>query len=300
MLAGENVELNPNPEDAIPGFYRTRRGKAASFEPVSIFLHEGTPFALRSGEAVKVESVWPGCALNPIKYEEYERVAEKGLAWSDADETVEQLAQMGDNSNAFAALDPAEVYDKEIEIAEQGVAKYPEIVNDEMQARAQALRSKLLELSTGADKERETRKRPLLEEGKKVDGKWMPLVKRAKAAADRLREVMSAWETKKFRAEQEAERKRAAQIAAAQQMGLEVDPPPATPLRNGGPIKGASGRAASVRVVKVAVIVDQQAVYDFFKGRPEVLKLLTELAQRAVDLGNDVPGIEINNERRVA
>jgi hypothetical protein len=54
-------------------------------------------------------------------------------------------------------------------------------------------------------------------------------------------------------------------------------------------IKGASGRAASVRTKKVVTKIDLLKAWEQFGGMPEVYNLLMNLAQRSVDAGIPTP-----------
>jgi hypothetical protein len=130
----------------------------------------------------------------------------------------------------------------------------------------------LLELSGEADKQREGLKRPIIDAGKAIDAKWQPLVKKAKDFADTIRAAISAWETTKLRKAQ------------------------AVPTT----IKGAAGRAASVKPRRVVTaITNIDVLFQALKGRPEVLALFMELAQKIVDANQDVLGVTIEQRMDV-
>jgi hypothetical protein len=52
-------------------------------------------------------------------------------------------------------------------------------------------------------------------------------------------------------------------------------------------------------VVKVATVADQDAAYGYLKAQPELVALILKLAQKAVDSGFTVPGVDITEERKV-
>lgn len=292
-LRGEKPEANPdNPQ---PGFYRMRKGKGGPFVPVAVFYDDKDALWVTPDSA---REKWEYFCDKPISHEVYTAVAERGENWPDIDATVaeQQRQRIGGNN---PPEDEAIILQEQIEAAAAAVNAYAKITDDETHRKAQTLRSRLLELSGTADKRREALKRPHLEASKEIDAKWQPLVKMAKSFADSIRTAMEAWENEKLRREREEQRKAeeaARKAAEAGKPAPVAPPPPAAPP----PIKGAAGRAASVKLVRVATVTDQDAVYRYMRDRPEVTGLLANLAQRAVDAGHDVPGVTIEERRKVA
>lgn len=310
LLKGEKIDVDPN--TPFTGYYRTRRGRGGPFVPVAYWRDQsGNLVCTIDGKVIDEDKAierWPYCVKNPISHEWFVAVSDGG-AWPDIDSVVdEQIAGAGHNNGP---TDEAEVLREQIEAASAGVGEYSKITDDSTAAKAQSLRSRLLDLHRTADKTREAEKKPHLEAGKAVDAKWQPLVKKAKEAADTVARAMSAFETEKARIAREAEAARQAAIReqeeAARKAAEAGKPapkpaalPPAPEPVAATPIKGAYGRAASVKVVKVATVTDQDAVYRFMRERPEVAELLTSLAQRAVNAGHEVPGVSIEEQRKVA
>lgn len=296
--------------DADPqlGFYRKRTGKAAGYVPVAIWEQDGGILALVDGKSADAAEIWTFVCQYPI-LEEWYRARMEGQPWPDESAAVTaSLAHRTDTNNP--PTDEAEILKGQIDAASAGVAEYSEIKDDETAAKAQSLRSRLLELSGDADKKREALKKPHFEAGKAVDAKFQPLVKAAKAAADLIRDALGAHETRKAR---EAERvrliaeearikaEREAVKAAAAGKPLPVPaapPPPPEPVQT--TVRGAYGRAASVKVVKVAKVVDQDAAYSGLKTHPEMIALIATLAQRAATAGIPLPGVEVTEERKVS
>lgn len=312
--------------DPQPGFYRKRTGKAAGYVPVAIWIaDEGGALALCDGKSVDAAEIWTYVCQYPI-LEEWYRAKMAGQRWPDEDLAVTQsLAHDLKNSTA----DPAEALTDQIDAALAGVSEYGEISSDETAAKAQSLRSRLLELSGEADKTREAEKRPHLEAGRNIDAKWQPLVKKAKEAADLIRSALGAHETRKAReaerirqeaervrlaAEREAARLRAEAEAAARKAEEEgrpalapvvvpepePAPAPAPVPETATAIRGAYGRAAAVKVVKVAKVVDQDKAYMAMRTHKELGELIAKLAQRAATAGVSVDGVEVTEERVVA
>lgn len=300
MLRGEKPEIHP--DDPQDGFYRTRERKGGPMVPVAIWTNEdGALQCVIGGKLVDENTArerWQYIAANPITHEVHTAVAERGEQWPDIDAGVaDDIAGAGHN-RAPADDDPEFLRDQ-IERLKEGVKEYAKITSDDQAAKAQTLRARLNELAGKADKTREKLKRPHLEAGKEVDATYQPLVKSAKEGADQIARALSAHETEKYRAEQEARRKAEEEARRAAEAGKPAPvapPPPPAPA----PIKGAAGRAATVKLVRVVTVTDQDAVYAYCRTHPEVVNLLAQLAQRAVDAGRDVPGVSVEEQRRVA
>lgn len=308
--------------DPQPGFYRKRTGKAAGYVPVAIWEQDGRILALVDGKEVDAAEIWSFVCQYPI-LEEWYRARMVGQAWPDESAAVTASLKPPPSGHNNPPTDEAEILKDQIDAASAGVAEYAEITSDETAAKAQSLRSRLLELSGSADKLREDRKRPHLEAGKEIDGKFMPLVKLAKNGADAIRAALGAHETRKAReaerlrreaeeARQKAERERAEAEAAARTAEAAGQPAPRVPEPVPEPpapapvpeaatnIRGAYGRAAAVKVVKVAKVVDQDKAYLAMRTHKELVELIAKLAQRAATAGVSVDGVEVTEERAVA
>lgn len=287
--------------DPQQGFYRVRDGKGGPFLPVAIWQQDGQWIALRNGKDADAAAIWTWCCRNPITEEAYYAALETGK-WADVAEGI------GHNSGE---LDPFERLTDQIEAAKANVKTYSKIDSDEMQAKAQSARARLNELSNEAEKIRKQEKEPHFEAGKAVDAKWQPLVKGAKDGADTIGKSMSAYETDKARRIAEERRKveeETRRVEAENRKREEAGKPAVVtePVRQAEPepasttIKGGYGRAASVRVVKIATVVDQDKAYHAMKTHPELCDLIAKLAQRAVDKGHEIDGVTVEERRKVA
>lgn len=300
LLAGNAIDTDPN--EPFTGYYRMRRGKGGRLVPVAYWRVDGALMCMVDGRQIdelRAVEIWPYCVKQPIPHDWYLAVTERGEPWPDMDAAVHEQIAPGRGHNQGPS-DEAEILREQIEAAKASVGDYQTISDDATAARAQSLRSRLLELARTADKTREAAKKPHLDASKAVDAKWQPLVKMAKEAADMVARAMSAFETEKLRREREEQRKaeEAARKAAASGKPVPIAPvPSAVPAT---PIKGAYGRAAAVKLVKVAAVVDQDKAYAFFRTSPEMIALIQKLSQRAVDAGQDVPGVVAEEQRKVS
>lgn len=301
--------------DAQQGYYRAKN-KDKTFDPVAIFYPEGSDklVAYRKGKDVDAGTIWSFCCRHPVSYEAY-LSAMSGKGWPDDDKTVaEQInapaPTIGDNSGDVSQVD--EISDQ-IEAALAGMSAYVKIDDDATAKKALSLRNRLNELSNQADKIRKAEKEPHLAAGKAVDEMWQPLVKKAKAGADEVRNAIGAWETEKYNRQREAERKAeeariAAERAAREEEGetavldapkVETQPaPPAEPI---GQVQATYGKAASVSVKTVVdQITDYPKLAVYMSQHPELQELLRKLAQRALDAGRtNIPGITTKEEAKV-
>lgn len=306
-LAGNFGEVHDG--DAQPGFWRRRSRRAGPFDPVAIW-HDGTKLVALVGDTpVDAGDVWSYCCRFPVTKAQYDNRLKTGMWHDDDPAVVESLAHGASNS---AAVDEADILKEEIETAAAGVSAYVKIRDDATAAKAQALRSRLLELSGKADKTRENQKKPHLEAGKVIDSKWTPLVKLSKVAADTIRAALGAHETRKANelaaaekikeeARIKAERERVKAAAAGRPVPAPIPEPPAPPMPVASTtIRGGSGRGAAVRVVKKATVVDQDRAYLSMRLHPELVELIAKLAQRAATAGVPVDGVEVTEERVVS
>lgn len=310
LLKGEKIDVDPN--TPFTGYYRTRKGKGGPFVPVAYWRDQaGNLVCTVDGKVIDEDKAierWPYCVKNPISHDWFTIVSDGG-AWPDIDSVVdEQIAAPGHNNGP---TDEAEILREQIEAATAGISEYANITSDEQSAKAQSLRARLNELSGKADKIREAEKKPHLEAGRAIDAKFQPLVKKAKAGADAVAKAMSTWENEKARVAREAEAKRQAAIREQEEAAWKaaeagkpapkpVELPPTPESVAATPIKGAYGRAASVKIVKVASVVDQDAAYAAMRTHPELVDLIAKLAQRAVNAGHEIPGVNVSEERKVA
>jgi hypothetical protein len=297
--------------DAQQGYFRAKNQNGA-FDPVAIFYPEGSDdlVAYRAGREVRPDAIWTWACRNPVTFEAY-TAAVDGKGWPDDDEVVAAQIQppepgIGDNSGE---VDEAEKLKDQIEAAKKGATAYAKITDDATLAKAQSLRSRLLELKGDAEKKHKREKEPHLEAGRAVDKRWLPLAKDAEAVAKSIRGAMDNWETEKLqerrRLERVAEQVRLDALAAARQAQpdaevIEAPAPSVAPMAAPAPIKGTYGKAASVSIKKVVTeVTDWAALSAFMIGHPEVQALLSSLAQRAVDKGHDVPGVKVEERAAV-
>jgi hypothetical protein len=302
--------------DAQPGFYRKRVSKGGPFLPVAIWADGGKIIATVDGKEADAADIWSYVCDKPVTEDAF-RARSAGQPWPDEDVAVTRSLAPPPAGDNHPPQDEADQLAAQIEAASENAKAYENITDDETASKAQSARSRLNELSRDADKKRESEKKPHLDAGKNIDAKWQPLVKAAKAAADAIAKALSAHETRKARAIEdarikaeaarqlalEAERKRALEASPVTGtdavLPVELPPPPPPPVA-AQPIRGAYGRAAAVKVVKVATVEDYDEATTYFRNNAEYRAVIDKLAQKAVDSGYTVPGVKVTEERKVA
>jgi len=318
---GKSIKITTTP---IPGFYKRRMVKNGPFVPVWIYPQPengdtGPWLARRTEEGTRKEvdahREWEKCYGRPITQQEYEHVAEQGGEWFGTDRIVgEQMrdrAKPGDNNPP----DDAEVLQDQINNALIGVEQYSKLLrwtkrgktdvpvveslikDDDTFAKAQTMRSRLNELAREAEAEFRKEKDPINVEANRVDARWK-FRQKAEEGALVIRSAMEIYQTAQLEAAKKAEEeaRKAAEAAAEEEdfsFAAPPPPPPPPPPSVQTTVKGAYGRAATLgQKFDVVAITDQDAVYQYLKSHREMAPFLLQLAQRAVDAGHDVPGIE--------
>lgn len=315
-LAGEKIPTYESDVDV--GFYRKRNKdketKAITWEPVAFWM-DGEELAGRIGNrdltADQCVALWTWVVAYPITEEEYRRVAEQGLPWSDAHTPAPKAKNAPAASPAPANAVSEPTLSEQIEKLAAGASQYAKIEDDGTAKRAQSLRASLTELAGKADKARAAEKEPHLEAGRKVDAQWMPVVKLAKDTAATIRSAMEAWENEKRRiariAAEKAERERLEFERQRREAEVKNAPPPPPPVAPPPPntpppseqIRGAVGRAAAVSVWHEVIVDDEAAAYAALKGDAELSALIKKLAQKKTDAGMTVAGTHTEERTRV-
>lgn len=301
-------------DEAQSGFFRKRTSRAGPFVPVALWHTDNGMVAIVDGKAADASEIWSFVCPHPITEAAYHERVKTGK-WADEDVAIAASlepppAGMGDNN---PPQDEAEILAGKIEAASANAADYETINDDETAAKAQSVRSRLLELSGDADKARTALVRPHLDAQNAINDKWQPLVKGAKSVADMIKASITGHENRQKAIRDKATADRAEALAAAQRAvekaaaaGKPVPaPPPLPPAPEPVPeakkIAGSYGRAASVKTIKVAKVVDQDAAYLSMKAHPEIVTLIAALAQRALKAGMEhtLKGVEIVEEIEV-
>lgn len=317
-LEGSTDPINANEPQC--GYYRKRDGKGGPWLPVAIWMHAEQGMVCRvAGDMVQPDDVWTWVAKNPVRKEDAQ-IAFKTGAWPGDAPPV--TASMGDNN---PPTEPVELIPLEIEAATEWLGKVKAITTQEHADIASNRVSNLRDLKRKAEAAHKFEKEPHLIAGRAVDAKFKPSIESADTAvkvllgaitvyqnaeAERQRKIAAeraAKERAEWEAQQAVARKAAELEAASKQVTLEeileASPPPPPPkaaelvkVKSGG----ASGKAVSLRTVKVATITNYAAAMMALKDHPEMKALVQTLSDRACKAGLPLAGVEYSTTQVAA
>lgn len=268
---------------------------------------------------------WTEYGHQPVTFGVYRDAFRAGRFADDLPETpaipAEPPAFTSDGEprpNADVA-DPAQVLRDRID-ANVRTAKTLTVTDDDTLISVKGQRALLLELAGDADKAHEAEKAPHLALCKEIDAKWLPLVKDARAAANKLRDQMSNFVDARDRkarleAAARAAQERAAEAARteAQEPASETKAPPLAPVEQPPlpppttRVRGGYGRAASVKVVKAATVTSYtDFVGAMLSGRfgvdvtTDFKRLLDGMADQLARAGvTEIPGATVDDRKVV-
>jgi hypothetical protein len=305
-LAGKRPPIiNEFPE---AGFYRMKRD--GLWVPIAVWpdIQQFGGLGFKFGKEIVGQDIgterWPSYAANPITEDEYRRVAEQGLGWSDADPVV--AAMTATNRPPSATKPPSDATDElreQIATAVAGIAAYAKIESDETDVRALSLRNMLNELALTADKARKSEKEPFLKAEREIDIKWMPLVEQAREGARKIKEARDQWQDDKRAAARAAvvaaeAATRAQEAANAHRDISEVPLEPIKPVSNLPPpsaqVRPTYGKASPTGSKMVVTAIDWDKMIAALKPRPEWPTLeafLREMAQKLANRGIILDGV---------
>lgn len=281
-----------------------RRAKNGPYLPVAIFMKDGEMKAAVGKEFVDPNDVWLHAVKNPVSEADYKHALQRGHF---PDEPPPRT--VGDN-NPPSSID--ELIPLETQEALDWLKSIGEIKSQQDADIAGNRVTELRRLKKEAETAHATEKKPILEAGRKIDGKWKPLISSVDdtvrallnavnrwGAAERARLAREAEEArKKAEAEAEAKRREAASKGQPEpeDVPLPLEPAPPPKIQVGG----ARGAKIGFRTVTVVTVTDHKAALAFFAESQDVKDLVQKLAERAVKAGVKVPGVEVTKEQRAA
>jgi hypothetical protein len=313
------------------GYWRMdERGKVPV--PVAIFRHTDGKLYVNVGKGADRRIASDNEALRiwqwlgkPIAYEEYRRVAEEGQDWSDIDPGVAKIIENRSNGAApgIGHNNPPDEFamlKAEIESAKERVQPYAKITSPDQVAGARTVQALLNELGLRGEKRYKAIIAPAEVIIKEARATWLAVAKEAREFSARVRMAIEAFETEQLNARRAAEAaaeaarraaEESARKAAAAAEFNEVEAPtappePALPLPSPPlaeapqQIRGAYGRAASRQVVKaITDVTDWTALFAYFQADADVQALLRKKATQAVNAGQTVPGVVVDEVVRI-
>jgi hypothetical protein len=317
-LVGSFGAIHEN--DPQPGYYRTKPGRDGRAIPVAIWREaDGRVAAIRDGLPVDPSTIWTWCCLNPVTYETYVAVAERGEAWPEDVPSVDGGrvgARVGTaDANACdtagpggAAVPPlpgflpgpghnskGAVVGRAMELkatidglwlqASDWLGAIGSVSSQVEADRAANFAERFGELEKTAEEERTSEKKPVLEQGRAIDAAWKPVIGAAEEAKRAMKKALEPFliaETQKLKEEAG--------------FGGVMD----------GARAGTNGRRVALRRTRRVHVSDRNAFIAHYRrdGRlyadEAVQKVLLKLAEADLTAGRAVPGAEIVEEQVAA
>jgi hypothetical protein len=305
------------------GFYRKGiykkeanvRAKRVGWAPVAIFIDMAGKVTAAVGSVYVVDDhvneLWSFVCDNPISEEWYRAVSEEGKPWPDSHEAqaapavpseIKQvLVQAGHNAEPKQAIDVAHA-----EGIDNAIAVAPKEVKSEQDASiALGSKNRIAELRLAADKAGKAIYDPIYREYTAEQKKWSPIISRATTKEKELNNLLLEFREKERvrianeQAEAEAKQREIdeanARMADRAIARGEPEPQPvaeevALPQAAAPLVPTYGSRKLKEDLKKFVIIDDIQVVFIHFKSRPEVMDLLTKLAQAELNSGRATPG----------
>ena len=238
-LKGNRSEIHDGHPQA--GYYRNRR-KGIQAQAVAYWFdsHDGSLRCKvddRDVDENRAMETWPFASKEPVTYEAYKAKRETGN-WPDMDDSIQPARGAGDNNPPDES--EADAIKRQIDAASAGVGEYAKIGDIETKAKAQSLRSRLLELAGQAKKVHKRIKDPLWERVKEIDNTYLPLAKEAEELAKKIRAAMDDFDTAQLRLAQEAERKAQAERDRIEREAADAARKAAASVRRWAPARTAT------------------------------------------------------------
>ncbi|MCX8504676.1 MAG: hypothetical protein ORN52_11995 [Beijerinckiaceae bacterium] len=317
-LQGQFGPIHEN--DPQCGYYRMRWRRGGDWIPVAIFREDdGEVLALCKGEMKGAFEVWTWCCRYPVDYEVYRAVAEEGKPWPDnvlAGGLTDRVAKssyqttgnpspapfptIGHNSTGVTE---AEGLLEEIEalkyLSSNWLEEIGAIATQTDADRAANYAERFGMLESKAEALRTSAKRPVLEEGRRIDAEWKPVIARA---SDNKAKMKKALEPYLLSERERILREQAEREAALIAKGVEgSDPSNSTSSTSSmlPPRAGTHGRRIGLRSKKVVSVIDEEAFVNGFKSNDRfwqdqaVRSSMLKLAESDLIAGHPVPGAEL-------
>jgi hypothetical protein len=254
------------------GCYQTRYKNADNPTPVRIYRDPSGDIIVTVDGIISTNpnKVWLACGRNSVTYEAYQHRIQTG-SWPGA------ITGIGANNPPADPLDCLILeVGKNIEWLEHIGEIKTKQQGDEAANRADAI-AKLCNQLDAVHKET---KAPHWNECKRIDEVYLPSIKKGREVITKLKRAIG-------------------KFVAASVLVQNLQPTTAPPTPPPPATFGNVGRKLTAEVKPTAKIVDQSKVYLFCQEDPELKTLLQKLAQRALDSGITVPGVEVIEEVKV-
>lgn len=322
LETGKPVEYTKGSPTA--GYYRLRarnKDRSLRWDALAVWEDDGNWYCLRSGpfaapkHADEIEELFVSCNSSPISYELFESVSAGG-AWPD------EVAP----ADVAPDLLPHEAAAAELKIQQDAAKAWLHELGHKPQAQTEADRaanfaSEFAKIEKRVIGLHEVEKRPILDAGKEVDGRWFVTRDAAKAAkiwakslsddfaiAEKARRQREADEenARRKRDFEKAETERLANEERLRARGVQLPEMARAPAEAPKPVVaepvrvGTVGRRQSLRTVPTYEIDDATSILRFLAERnvksPKLLEIALADATAFHEAGVAVPGLKVGTK----
>jgi hypothetical protein len=314
-LAGNPPPLHSDAQ-IEQGYYRVREGRNGPWVPVMIMIQDDYFVALRNDQPVaadKISSLFRWCCRNPISREAYDRAIEGG-GWAD-----EPPAPMGHNLPEDA--DPLDKLMFEFEAErEQIIEALKAPITDQDQAdRIGIWVDRVRTIKKAVDAEHDREKRPVLDEGRRIDARWAAMQTVTAAMVKTLLAHVKPWMDKLEQLERERQetarrnaemlRQKAQEMASkagsmeeAEEAGEIVAQAQAATreAERRNPQAGRTHAKIAMRTKVSALITDYAVALNHVKDSSDIRSVVQSMADAAARAKNPMPGTQRIESREPA
>ena len=302
----------PVPSDGIarPGYYKTRAGKLAPYEPCAIDLHEGAAFALigfrNNARRVPAKQVWPFCAKHQLDYESEFMPAFNAGQWG-SDAPIEAVPAADGVVTTQHNVDPeAPEMPKGAKLAEEVAdltatlqAHYStrRLLTKDDADRCENARKALTGAAKALDTQRKAENKPHDDAIAATNAAYFPAIRGAGPVLAIMERKINEWgegEAKRL-----TEQAAAAERAAAEKLGRATDEAPPAPVVPPKVMVGTIGNrrsAAPKAPPATATITNWPQATLYYGDHPRLRALVQELANYDARAKKPVPGATMSWE----
>ena len=258
--------------------------------------------------------IWTWVCRYPVPYETYVAVAEKGQSWpedlpdlkkvrpasgSGTSETPLASDDKGSRASVFrfptdlppssptlghnsSSVSEAEVFLEEIEALSQScddwLSEVPEICSQVLADKAANYAERFGNLENRAEEARSGEKKPVLDQGRLIDGKWKPVISKSSESKVKLKKLIEPYLI--------------AELKRQKDLGLDTEPPRA----------GTMGRRIGLRSRMVLKIISDTDLQTHYKADPRlwadkaIKEAISKLAEVDLAAQKPIPGATLIEE----
>lgn len=293
-LAGQRGELTG--KDPQPGYYRQKHSAVAFWDGESGVVamvtewKDGEVSSYSPKEPDRINELFGWACVNPIDYQVYEAFVATGrwpetVDMPNADPNLPEYEQIAQRIDLLKAD-----YDKWFAGLSNGID------SEDTDTKAKSYATSMQSLKKEAEERHAALKRPILEEGRTIDGNWKPVQAKADDAKRLILAPTKAYRRKRAAEEEARRQEQIARQRAAQQEAVAKNEMPA-------PVFMPPKKPTGLRTVKVLRVTSYVELANFIARMNERSRdfeqVCEKIARKILEAGGSVPGASLEDEKRV-